>query len=358
VQQPGSSRIPRVVAIVAASLLLLAQRPAAATARYAGVAPSIAGGDAPNTTSVLVMRGGAIEYERYFAGTGPETLQDPRSVGKSITALAVGVAIERGAIPGVTAQAFAYLKDLEPKPDPIKAAITIEDLLTMSSALDCNDDDAASPGNEARMYPRRSWAPWAAGLPVQGRYQRDASGRGPWHYCTAGSFLLGQILERATRQPADRFIAESVLRPIGITRWQFNRSPTGEVLTGGQLRLRTRDLAALGWLVRSRGRWKGRPVVPEDFVRKALTIHRQTPYFEEDYGYQLWRHTYQSPCGQLTGWQMSGNGGNKVVIFDALDAVVVVTRTHYNQRAAMHLQSTRLIEGHILPDLCRAAGKS
>ena len=51
---------------------------------------------------------------------------------------------------------------------------------------------------------------------------------------------------------------------------------------------------------------------------------------------------------------MSGNGGNKVVIIDELDAVVVVTRTHYNQGAASHRQSTQLIEGHILPELCRS----
>jgi CubicO group peptidase (beta-lactamase class C family) len=307
---------------------------------------------------VLVMRAGAITYERYFNGSGPEALQDTRSVGKSITALAVGVAIGRGAIPGVSAPAFGYLADLDPRPGPIKAAITIEDLLTMSSALDCDDDDSASPGNERRMYPRRSWARWAAGLGVRSGYQRDPTGRGPFHYCTAGSFLLGQILQRATGQPVDRFIAESLLRPLGIARWRFSRSPSGEVMTGGQLELRTRDLAALGWLVRSGGTWKDRPIVPRAYVGAALTPHRKTPFRGEDYGYQLWRHTYQSPCGPLSGWQMSGNGGNKVVIFEALDAVVVVTRTHYDQGGAMHRQSQRLIERHLLPPLCRSAGNA
>ena len=334
---------PLRLAIAAITLALLLPPAPAASAPYGGVAAAIARGEAPRTTSVLVMRSGAIEHEAHFNGSGPETLQDTRSVGKSITALAVGIAIQRGAIPSVAAPAFAYLKDLAPRPEPFKAAITIEDLLTMSSALACDDDDGGSPGNERLMYPRRSWGRWAVDLGPQPGWQRDATGRGPWRYCTAGSFLLGQILERATRQPADRFIADHVFRPLGITRWEFTRSPSGEVMTGGMLWLRTRDLAALGWLVRARGRaGKGvRQVVPAAFVRAALTAHRKTPYFEEDYGYQFWRHRYRSPCGPQTGWQMSGNGGNKVVILDALDAVVVVTRTHYNQRAAMHLQSTR-----------------
>ena len=118
-------------------------------ARYDGIARAIERGDAPKTTSVLVMRGQAIEYERYFGDANAATLHDTRSATKSLTALAVGVAIDRRALAGLAAPAFGYLADLAPfaHDDPAKSAITIEDLLTMSSALDCNDDDDASPGN-------------------------------------------------------------------------------------------------------------------------------------------------------------------------------------------------------------------
>ena len=74
----------------------------------------------------------------------------------------------------------------------------------MSSALDCDDDDD-SPGNELGMYPRPVWARWAVDLPVKAGYTRDAAGRGPFAYCTAGTFLLGQILQRAAGQPVDRY---------------------------------------------------------------------------------------------------------------------------------------------------------
>src|SRR5215831_12287598 len=181
-------------------------------AGFAGVAAALDRGVAPKTTSVLVMRGDSIVYEQYFNGATAATLHNTRSATKSLTALAVGIAIDRGALPGVDAPAFGYLADLRPfaGAGPIKDAITIEDLLTMSSALDCDDDDSKSPGNEESMYPQPVWARWAADIPVRADYQRDATGRGPFHYCTAGTFLLGQIVQRAARQPIDQFMAANL----------------------------------------------------------------------------------------------------------------------------------------------------
>jgi CubicO group peptidase (beta-lactamase class C family) len=239
---------------------------------FAGVARAVTDGRAPDTTSVLVMQGGAIVHEAYFAGATIDTLHDPRSVGKSVTALAVGAAIDRGLV-RLDTPVFATLAARAPvaHAGPVKDAITVEDLLTMSSALACDDDDPRSVGNERGMYPQASWVRWAVDLPVAADYRRDDTGRGPWRYCTAGTLLLGQVLEVVSGQPADRFIAEQVLTPLGITRWQFERSPTGEVMTGGMLRLRTRDLATLGWLIRARGRHGATQVVSSAFVDAALT---------------------------------------------------------------------------------------
>ena len=320
-------------------------------ARYEGIARAIARGDVPKTTSVLVMHGEKLEYERYFGDATAETLHDTRSTTKSLTALAVGIAIARHAVAGLSASGFSYLADLAPfaHDEPGKAAITIEDLLTMSSALDCNDDDDDSPGNEEKMYPKRVWARWAAYLPVQADYQRDGSGRGPWHYCTAGAFLLGQIVQRAARQPIDQFMAEHLFAPLGITKWEFAKSPSGEIMTGGGLRLRTRDLATVARMVLADGTHDGVQILPAGFARAALTVHREAMP-DAHYGYLIWKREYATPCGKTIGWAMAGNGGNTVVMFRDLDAVVVVTRTHYNMRG-MHQQTLALIEQQILPEL-------
>lgn len=65
-----------------------------------------------------------------------------------------------------------------------------------------------------------------------GGWKREADGLGPWRYCTAGSFLLGQIVERAVGERIDSYVARRILDPLGIARAQWDRSPSGEFQTG------------------------------------------------------------------------------------------------------------------------------
>ena len=319
---------------------------------------AVASGDFPKTTSVLVVREGKLVYEAYFNEGSRELLNDTRSATKSITSLAVGTAIGDGALPSQRALAFSFLGDLRPfqNDSTDKEAITIEDLLTMSSALDCNDDDDKSPGNEDNMHPQSNWSRWAVNLPTMKDYRRDSSGLGPWRYCTTGAFLLGQILQRATHTPVDQYIEQRILAPLGIMQRQWPYSPSGETMTGGGLRLRSRDLAKIAVMLTDEGRWKGRQIVPAAWVASMLSVHR-TAYSDANYGYLFWQRTYTTSCGPLSGWYMAGNGGNAIVVLRDLRTAVVVTRTNYNTRG-MHKQTLDLLARHVLAALpCAQSGR-
>jgi CubicO group peptidase (beta-lactamase class C family) len=321
---------------------------------FSAIDAAIARGDAPKTTSVLVVHGDKTVYEHYFNGSSAEALHDTRSATKSLTSLAVGIALDRHVLPSLDAPAFPYLADLRPfaTESALKDAITVADLITMSSALDCNDDDAKSPGNEENMYPLQSWTRFAVDIPTRTDYQRDAHGRGPFHYCTAGVMLLGQIVQRAANQPIDQFMAAYLFAPLGITKWQFSRSPTNEAMTGGGLQLSSRDLAKLMQLVRDHGKVGTTQVVPAAFIQAATTVQRDA-FPGQDYGYLFWHRIYKTSCGEHSGWLMGGNGGNAIVMVPDLDAVIVVTRENYNTKG-MHQQTTKLIEDQILPPLACA----
>jgi len=315
------------------------------------LAEAIGRGEFPKTSSVLIVYRDRLIYEGYFGDGGPDRLNDTRSATKSITSLAVGAAIRDGRIASVGSPAFEFLADLAPfgNDTALKSEITIEDLLTMSSALDCNDDMEASPGNEEKMYEQPRWARWAVDLPTKQDYQRDDTGRGPFSYCTAGVFLLGQILQRAARAPVDQYIEAAILKPLGISKWEWPMSPAGEVMTGGGLRLRSRDLAAIAWMLVSDGRWGRYRVVPAAWITAAMTAHRKANA-EQDYGYLFWQRFYTSKCGAIPAWYMSGNGGNAGVVLKNPAAAIVITRENYNTHG-MHQQTVNLLERHVLPAL-------
>ncbi len=301
----------------------------------------------PRTTSVLLVRNGELQYEGYFGYGDADLLNDTRSATKSLTALGIGVAIERGLL-SLEQPVFDVLEDLEPfeHDTSLKREITVADLLTMSSALDCNDNLSASPGNEENMYPLMHWSRWAVDIPTRAVYEKDEHGRGAFAYCTAGSFLLGQVLERVTGQTLDDFFRAFLFDPLGIDTWQWARSPSGEFMTGGGLRLRSRDLAKIGLMLINGGQWNDRQVVPASWIAEATSPKVQARE-GVGYGYQFWQHTWQTPCGPMPASYMSGNGGNKILLFPELDALIVVTRQHYGQRG-MHEQTDRLIENYIL----------
>jgi CubicO group peptidase (beta-lactamase class C family) len=312
---------------------------------------AIARGEYPGTTSVLIVLDGKLGFERYFGAGKVDLLNNTRSATKFLTTLALGAAIADGAIPSEHALAFPYLADLKPfqNDTPGKNAVTLQDMLSMSSALACDDNDDQSPGNEDVMHSKTDWTRWAVDLPTLSDYTRDASGLGPWRYCTANAFLVGQIVQRATRSPIDRYTEDKILRPLGVAGWNWSYSPSHEAMTGGGLELRSRDLAKLAWMVTDDGRWNGVQVLPKPWIDAALTIRRASRP-DQNYGYFIFQGSYRTACGMQPVWYMAGNGGSQILILRDLRAAVVVTRTAFNVRGTSR-QTADMLEKYVLPAL-------
>ncbi|MGI8706317.1 MAG: serine hydrolase domain-containing protein [Sphingomicrobium sp.] len=351
-------RLTIIVSVLAAALhpALPAATPAAQTATpsFAALDAAVRSGEFQKTTSVVVMRNGEIVHEAYYRGDS-ETLRNTRSLTKTVAALLVGAAIDRGHIPNIQQPVMRWFGHYRPidNPDPRKERITIEDFLTMSSLLECDDENSFSRGNEERMYLVEDWAKFALDLPVKGFApwvtppSRSPYGRA-WSYCTAGVTTLGALLERATGKRLPPYADEVLHRPLGIESSEWQITPAGFAQAGGGTSYRTRDLARIAELIRNGGEWNGRQVISRQFIQAMTRPQAHVSDERGDYGYLTWLPTYNTGPRSFRALAMLGAGGNWAVIIPELRVVAVITSENFGNRDA-HALSQRLLEQMILP---------
>jgi CubicO group peptidase (beta-lactamase class C family) len=359
--------------VIAAALLLLASTAASAQVqvsktdwpklltkdsrlseeRLSSMHAAVASGEFKKIGSILIARDGKLVYEDYFDGDGT-TLRDTRSATKTIAGALVGIAIQDGKLSGVDAKVLSLLPERVSRlqnPDPRKQNITIEDFLTMSSPLECDDWNDASRGNEERMYLVEDWTQFILDLPIRGRMHLGENVEPPpygryFSYCTGGVFTLSEILGKLTGMPTDRYAQQKLFAPLGITNVQWVYSPLNVPQTGGGLRLTSRDLLKVAQLYLDGGKWQGTRIVQQNWVHNSTQPHARIDDATE-YGYLWWLKSFRHGENSYPAFLMTGNGGNKVLGIPTLDMTVVITSTNFNSRG-MHEQTDKILTDYIL----------
>ncbi|MEV0145371.1 MULTISPECIES: serine hydrolase [unclassified Nonomuraea] len=299
----------------------------------------LAAGKAPGLHGLVVVRDGRVVLERYGEGEdfrlgeplghvrfGPDVLHDIRSVTKSVVALLYGIALGDGLVPGPgepLLPAFPAYADLaEARKD-----LTVEHALTMTLGLDWNENVpyTSTANSELAMEEAPDRYRYVLERPVV-----EEPGK-RWHYCGGASALLGKLIADGAGVPLEEFARERLFGPLGMRfEWTANR---GVVLAAAGLRLRPRDLAALGSLVLD----GGRGLVPEWWIGEVLR-----PRVEISEGYAYGYQWYVSP-GQWVG--ATGNGGQRIVVVPERRLVVGVTAGEYD---AAEQSSTAVVLEEVL----------
>lgn len=261
--------------------------------------------------SLLVSQRGEVVLEHYARGVTTRTLANVKSASKSIISALVGIAIDRTLIAGVQQPVSTWFPELRQDPDQRKAAITVEDLLTMRSGLETTSNRnygawVTSPNWVRFVLTRRLLA--FPGTTMQ--------------YSTGSSHLLSAILTKATGSSTLQFAQKALAAPLGMTMAPWPRDPQGIYFGGNDMLLTPRQMVALGELWLNDGRVRDRQVVPATWVAESC-VPRTVSRFDagREYGYGWWI----DEVGGHRACYAWGYGGQYVLVFDELQAVVVAT---------------------------------
>jgi CubicO group peptidase (beta-lactamase class C family) len=317
-----------------------------------GIASELArGGHAGIESFILKVKGDVVE--RHVPPKLDTRPPDLRSATKSITALLVGIALDRGEIASVRANVADFLPPdyrAALAVDAQKSRITVEDLLTMRSGLACDDWNEKSPGHEDKMYRKRDWVEFWASQPMS-----SAPGE-RFSYCTGNVIALGVVLEEATRVPVDQYAAKHLFEPLGITRANWERwNRDKRIDTGGHLRLSPDDLLKIGELVLHLGKAGERQLVSSQWIEAMTSVHTDIPGRTQQYGYLWWLDRTKLPSlPQTRLWWAQGNGGNLLIVLPEIETVLVTTGIRFNRPEA--LEPMFWLRDRILPAIRASAG--
>lgn len=263
--------------------------------------------------SLMVVRGGAVVAEGWWAPYAPEHAQLLYSVTKSFTSVAVGLAIADGLL-ALDDRVIDVLPEHVPADAPAQARrLTVHHLLSMTTGHGVDTLGAA-------------WESEPHDL-VKGFLQHPfVAPEGTLHtYDNATTFVLARMVERVTGVGLPEFLDARLFHPMGITDAEWDRVGSGAAFGFHGLHLRTESVAAFGVLLRQRGRWGEEQLIPADWVDLATRSHISSRHygaeegidFQSGYGYQFWIARY--------GFHANGAFGQHCVVVPSHDLVVVLT---------------------------------
>ncbi|HEX3430377.1 MAG TPA: serine hydrolase [Rhizomicrobium sp.] len=262
--------------------------------------------------SLVVERNGTIVLDATFFPFHSDETHDVASVTKSVISTLVGIA-ERDHRLGSLDQPVSTLLPAENLGgDPGKSRITLANLLSMTSGLDCR---APAGVNLLRQMEQSSdWVGFTWNLP-----QTWAPGTN-FAYCAGGLHIVSAVLSAATGESAFSLAQRELFAPLGITRVAWPADLYGNSHGFADLELSPRDAAKLGYLWLHYGRWENSQIVPSEYLRAALT-GRAIVEAGIQYGYGFWLYPSHTPYD----FEANGRGGQRITVIPSENMVVVET---------------------------------
>jgi len=275
-----------------------------------------------NTTAVVIAHDGRLVAERYRPGYTKATPMLSWSMAKSVTAALVGIEVGDGRL---------RLHDPAPvpewsAPDAPRRAITLDQLLRMSSGLDFAEIYGPSSDVSRMLFTHPDVGAYAAASRL------GAPPDTVWYYSSGTSNIVARILRDlhgGDLEAQVRFANERLFDAADMTSAFIEPDVTGTFIGSSFAFMTARDWARFGELHRNDGVWNGRRILPEGWVSYVTTPTPKSP--QQNYGAHWWlnrgkpenakdRPWPRMPVDTFAAW---GHSGQFVLVIPSAKLVVV-----------------------------------
>ena len=269
--------------------------------------------------AVVVVKNGRVVAERYGAGFSAKTPLLGWSMTKTVNAAIIGTLVKDGKIAITDKGLFAPWKA------DGRAAISLADMMAMSSGLEFNEDYGDVADVTRMLYLEPDMAGFAESKPLTAEVGKVFS------YSSGSAVMLSRLWQEAIGDKAKALMwpRTALFEPLGMHSAVLETDEQGTFVGSSYLYATAHDWARFGQFLLQGGVWSGNQVLPAGFVDWM----REPAPASKVYGKgQLWIEApgdEDSPgAGVAAGlprdtYWMEGHDGQTVTIIPSEQLVVV-----------------------------------
>lgn len=300
---------------------------------------SVKNGVYSNLDAIVISKHCKIVFQGYYNAQTKDILHDTRSAFKSITAILIGIAIDKGFIKSVNQKVYDFFPTYKkPKEwDKRKDSLTIEHLLTMKSGFNCEEWNG-DKDCEDEMETTNDWIKFCLDLDF-----KNSSGS-KWDYTSINAMILGGIIANSSRMSVSKFAEKYLFNPLKITKYRWTKDPLGHETTAGSFYILPTDMLKIGELVLNNGVYQEKRIVSaqwieqmtqrvtliEGFSNVRISKNKKAIPQPTYYGYMWYNEQVETENLDYNLIFASGNGGQYIMVVKDLDLVVAFMGNSYN----------------------------
>lgn len=278
--------------------------------------------------SLLIAQKGKLLFESYYKRGRINLPHFLSSATKGQTSLILGRAIQLGylTMADLDKPLVSFLKGLDPTKFVEGAqSITLHQALTMSSGLRFSVEQMVKFRENAEQF--KGLDQVQAYLELSKPVTTESQS---YKYQSPDPIMVMNVIDAVVSGIAKDFIKNELFDKLEIDNYKWPDDLSGLPRGEGGLNLTSRDMLKLGTLILNKGKWNGQQLVSADYLAKATSAMTQATedwqgpetYF---YGY-LWYQANLIANGKSYDVKVNwGGGGNRIILVEELDLVVVLT---------------------------------